>query len=108
MAAPISWTARTSVVSARITAPHGSIAAPAVWSAGDGVLVALEGDGANCPTDAPGKGLPVLKFIANRAPASDTKWCNKVVSFSGGPIATTDGRSDPMVFGHGAYGDQRL
>ena len=96
------------IVSAHITPMH-AIASPAVWSAGDGVLVALEVDGANCPPDAPGKGLLVLKIRADPAPAIDTQWCNRVGSFSGSPIVTTtDGRSDPIVFGLGSHGDNRL
>ncbi len=86
-----------------------AIASPAVWSAGGGVLVALEVDGANCPPDAPGKGLLVLKIRADPAPAIDTLWCNKVVSVAGAPIVTTtDGRSDPIVFALGSQGEGRL
>jgi hypothetical protein len=85
------------------------IASPAVWSDGDGVLVALEVDGANCPPDAPGKGLLVLKIRADPAPAIDTQWCNKVISVAGAPIVTTtDGRSDPIVFALGSQGEGRL
>jgi hypothetical protein len=86
-----------------------AIASPAVWSAGDAVFVALEVDGANCPPDAPGKGLLVLKVRADPAPAIDTAWCNKVSSHMGSPIVTTsDGRSNPIVFALGALGDNRL
>jgi outer membrane protein assembly factor BamB len=66
-------------------------------------------DGANCPPDPSGKGLLVLKISADPAPAISTAWCNKVVSYGGGPIDTpTDGRSNPIVFGLGAHGDNRL
>jgi hypothetical protein len=96
------------LASAHVT-PMRAIASPAVWSAGDGVFVALEVDGANCPPDAPGKGLLVLKISADPAPAISTAWCNKVVSYGGAPIVTTtDGRSNPIVFGLGAHGDNRL
>jgi len=96
------------LASAHVT-PMRAIASPAVWSAGDGVFVALEVDGANCPPDSPGKGLLVLKISADPAPAISTGWCNKVVSFNGAPIVTTtDGRSNPIVFALGSYFDNRL
>jgi len=96
------------LVSAHIT-PQRAIASPAIWSSGDGVFVAVEVDGANCPAEAPGKGLLVLEVRADPAPAIDTVWCNKVSSFGGSPIVTTtDGRSNPIVFALGSYGDKRL
>jgi hypothetical protein len=86
-----------------------AIASPAVWSAGDGVLVALQVVGLNCPPDAQGKGLLVLKIRADPAPAIDTQWCSKVTSYGGSPIVTTtDGHSDPIVFALGSHGDNRL
>ena len=86
-----------------------TIASPAVWPAGDGVLVALEVEGVNCPPDKPGKGLLVLKIRADPAPAIDTAWCGSVASVHGSPIVTTtDGRSDPIVFAIGAQGDGKL
>jgi PQQ-like domain len=89
--------------------PMRIIAAPAVWSAADGVFVALQDDGANCPPDQPGKGLLVLKIRADPAPAIDTAWCGAVSSYGGSPIVTTtDGRSNPIVFALGAAGDRRL
>ena len=85
------------------------IAAPAVWSDGDGVFVAFQNDGANCPPDKPGKGLLVLKIRAEPMPAIETAWCGAVPSYSGSPIVTTtDGRSNPIVFALGAWGDGRL
>jgi outer membrane protein assembly factor BamB len=89
--------------------PLRIVAAPAVWSADDGVFVALQDDGANCPPDKQGKGLVVLKIRAEPTPAIDTAWCGAVVSFSGSPIVTTtDGRSNPIVFALGGAGDGRL
>ena len=89
--------------------PQRIIASPAVWSAGDGVFVAFQNDGANCPPGKPGKGLVVLKIRADPAPAIDTAWCDNVASYAGSPIVTTtDGRSNPIVFALGALGDNRL
>ena len=96
------------LASAHVT-PAQAIASPAVWSAGDGVYVALEVVGANCPPEAPGKGLLVLKISADPALAISTAWCNQVASYGGAPIVTTtDGRSNPIVFSLGAHGDNRL
>jgi outer membrane protein assembly factor BamB len=82
-----------------------TIASPAVWAAADGVFVALEVEGANCPPETPGKGLLVLKVRADPAPAITTAWCGSVASIHGSPIVTTtDGRSNPIVFAIGAAG----
>jgi hypothetical protein len=82
-----------------------TIASPAVWTAVDGVFVALEVEGVNCPTETPGKGLLVLKIRVDPAPAITTAWCGSVASIHGSPIVTTtDGRSNPIVFAIGAAG----
>ena len=82
---------------------------PAVWTADDGVFVAMEWEGANCPPEKPGKGLLVLKIRADPAPAITTAWCGSVANVHGSPIVTTtDGRSNPIVFAIGVMGDSRL
>ena len=48
----------------------GAMASPAVWSVGDGVFLALQGSGVNCPPDKAGKGLVALK-ISHRSRARD-------------------------------------
>lgn len=86
-----------------------TIGAPAVWAANDGVYVALQDNGAKCPSDKPGKGLVVLKIRADPAPAIDTAWCASVPSLNGSPIVTTtDGRSNPIVFMVSPRNDGRL
>jgi hypothetical protein len=96
------------VASAQVTSARAA-ASPAVWGVGDGVFVAFQVGGANCPPDTPGTGLLVLKIVADPQPQISTAWCNKVVSHSGSPIVTTaDGRSDPIVFALGSYFDNRL
>jgi outer membrane protein assembly factor BamB len=96
------------LASAQVTSARAA-ASPAVWSAGDGVFVAFQVGEANCPPDAAGTGLLVLKIVADPAPAISTAWCNKVVSHSGSPIVTTtDGRSNPIVFALGSYLENRL
>jgi outer membrane protein assembly factor BamB len=82
-----------------------TIGSPAVWAAADGIFVALEVEGVNCPPETPGKGLLVLKIRADPAPAITTAWCGSVASVHGSPIVTTtDGRSNPIVFAIGAAG----
>jgi hypothetical protein len=79
--------------------------APAVYPAGDGVFVAFQGQGANCPTTRGGGNLTVLHIRAGSPPSLDTAWCG---AFKGGgsPIATTtDGRANPIVWIVGAEGD---
>ena len=57
------------LTSARVTT-NVAITGPAVWSAGDSAFVALQGDGARCPSDKPGQGLIALK-ISRRPRAGD-------------------------------------
>jgi hypothetical protein len=86
-----------------------TIASPAVWTAGDSVFIALQGYGANCPPDKPGKGLVTLKIRADPLPAIETAWCAMVPGNRGTPIVTTtDGGLDPIVFIVGAEADNRL
>ena len=95
------------LASARVTT-NIAIASPAVWSAGDGVFVALQGDGAHCPPDKPGEGLIALKVRADPAPAMETAWCGSVAGAGSPIVTTTDGRSNPIVWIVGAEGDNRL
>ena len=95
------------LASARVTT-NIAIASPAVWSAGDGVFVALQGDGARCPANRPGQGLIGLRIRADPAPAIETAWCGSVDGNGSPIVTTTDDRSDPIVFIVGAEGDNRL
>jgi hypothetical protein len=80
--------------------------APAAYPAPDGVFVAFEGEGANCPGRR-GE-LTVLKIRADPSPTIATAWCGSVRG-RGSPIVTTnDGRSNPIVWMVGAEGDNRL
>ena len=95
------------LASARVTT-NVAIASPAVWSGADGALVALQGNGAQCPRGEPTDGLIALKIRADPAPSLATAWC-AAVDRAGSPIVTTtDGRSDPVVWVVGAEGDDRL
>jgi outer membrane protein assembly factor BamB len=96
------------VASAHVMA-NVTIASPAVWSAGDGMFVALQGYGANCPPDKTGKGLVALKIRIDPTPAIETAWCAAVPGNRGSPIVTTtDGSANPIVFIVGAEADNRL
>ncbi len=95
------------LASARVTT-NIAITSPAVWSAADGVFVALQGNGAHCPPGEPADGLIALKIRVDPASTIETAWCASV-SRAGSPIVTTtDGRSDPIVWVVGAEGDNRL
>ena len=95
------------LASARVTT-NIAITSPAVWSAPEGVLVVLQGDGAHCPPGRPGDGLIALKIRVDPKPEIETAWCGSLTG-AGSPIVTTaDGRSDPIVFVVGAEGDNRL
>jgi hypothetical protein len=96
------------VASAHVMA-NVTMTSPAVRSAGDGVFVALQGYGANCPPDKPGKGLVALRIRVDPAPAIETAWCAAVPGNRGSPIVTTtDGSANPIVFIAGAEADNRL
>ncbi len=84
------------------------IASPAVFSADGAVLVALQGDGAHCPPNRPGRGLIALKIRADPAPAMVAAWCGSVEGNGSPIVTTTDGRSNPIVLVMGAEGDDRL
>ncbi len=95
------------LASARVTT-NIAITSPAVWSADDGVFVALQGDGASCPPDKPGEGLIGLRIRADPVPSVKTAWCGSVAGNGSPVVTTTDGRSDPIVLIVGAQGDNRL
>ncbi len=96
------------LLSAHVMA-NRTMASPAIWGGDDGVFVAVQGYGANCPPDKTGKGLAALKIRANPAPSIETAWCAAVPGNRGSPIVTTtDGRADPIVFIVGAEADNRL
>jgi outer membrane protein assembly factor BamB len=91
-----------------IVAERSIITAPSVYPADDGVLVALQADGAQCPAANRGSGLVVLKIRAGPQPGVSTAWCGSARG-AGAPIATTtDGHSNPIVWILGAEGDNRL
>jgi hypothetical protein len=87
---------------------NNAITSPAVWSAADGVLVVLQGDGAHCPRGEPADGLIALKIRVDPAPMIETAWCGSVAHAGSPIVTTTDGRSDPIVLVVGAEGDNRL
>jgi len=80
--------------------------APVAYPAPDGVFVAFQGGGADCP---PRQGNPtVLEIRAGTPPTISTAWCG-ALSGRGSPIVTTtDGRSNSIVWIVGAEGDNRL
>jgi outer membrane protein assembly factor BamB len=96
------------LLSAHVMLPR-AVTSPAVWSDGDGVFIALDGRGANCPADKPGKGLVTLKIRVDPTPAIETVWCATVPNDKSSPIVTTtDGHTNPILFIIGADADNRL
>jgi outer membrane protein assembly factor BamB len=95
------------LTSARVTT-NITIASPAVWSTDDEAFVVLQGDGAHCPPDKPGRGLIALRIRANPSPTMDTAWCGAVPGNGSPIVTTTDRRSNRIVFVVGAGGDDRL
>lgn len=90
------------LLTAHVLTPR-AITSPAVWSDGEAVFVALDGDGANCPADKQGKGLVTLKIRVDPTPAIETVWCAAVPNRKSSPIVTTtDGHASPIVFIVGA------
>jgi hypothetical protein len=82
------------------------LTAPAVYPAGDGLFVAFQAPGAQCPKG--GDGLTVLRIQAGSPPAMTTAWCAAVRGRGSAMVTTTDGHSNPIVWIPGAEGDNRL
>ncbi len=82
--------------------------APAAYPAADGVLVAFQGPGANCPTGRGGNNLTVLHIRTGSPPSLDTAWCGAFKGEGSPIVTTTDGHANPMVWIVGAEGDGLL
>jgi hypothetical protein len=82
--------------------------APAAYPAADGVFVAFQGPGANCPTTRSGGNLTVLHIRAGSPPSLDTAWCGAFKGEGSPIVTTTDGRANPIVWIVGAEGDGLL
>ena len=81
--------------------------APANFPGGDGVYVAFQGRGMDCPA---GKGgdLTVLKISPGSPPDLRVAWCAAVGGRGAPIVTTTDGHANPIVWIVGAEGDNRL
>jgi len=82
--------------------------APAAYPSADGVFVAFQGNGANCPTTQSGGNLTVLHIRAGSPPSLDTAWCGAFKGAGSPIVTTTDGRANPIVWIVGAEGDGLL
>lgn len=82
--------------------------AAAGFPAGDGVFIAFEGPGSDCPVGSASGGLTVLKIASGTPPTLTTAWCGAVNGRGAPIVTTTDGRNNPTVWMLGAEGDDRL
>ena len=82
--------------------------APAAYPAADGVFVAFQGPGANCPTAQGSGNLTVLHIRAGSPPSLETAWCGAFRGEGSPIVTTTDGRANPIVWIVGAEGDGLL
>jgi hypothetical protein len=81
---------------------------PAAYPADDGVFVAFQSPGANCPAARGGDNLTVLHIRASSPPSLDTAWCGAFKGEGSPIVTTTDGRANPIVWIVGAEGDGLL
>jgi outer membrane protein assembly factor BamB len=111
--------------------------APAVYPASDGMFVAFQGEGIDCPVQSTTweasfthflqyvephvvgrlvrkvfkteeKELTVLKIRAGSPPTIETSWCGALRGAGSPIVTTTDGHSSPVVWIVGAEGDNQL
>ncbi len=82
--------------------------APAVYPAADGVFVAFQGQGTDCPTRRLDNDLIVLKIRSGAPPGMTTAWCGAFRGTGSPIVTTTDGRANAIVWVVGAEGDNRL
>ena len=80
--------------------------APAAYPAPEGVFVAFQGEGANCPVRE--GNLTVLEVRPGARPTISTAWCAAMRGRGSPIVTTTDGRSNAIVWIVGAEGDNRL
>ena len=95
-------------VAAALVATYPIRTAPAAYPGGDGVFVAFQGQGSDCPAPRRDNNLTVLKINAGSAPSIATAWCGAFKGEGSPVVTTTDGRSNPIVWIVGAEGDGRL
>jgi PQQ enzyme repeat len=84
------------------------ITAPVVYPSADGVYIAFQGSGANCPAKGKDSGLTVLQIRPRSRPMISTAWCAPLQGVGSPIVTTTDGHSNPIVWISGAEGDNRL
>lgn len=84
------------------------LTSPAAYPAGDGLFVAFQAPGTQCPNSGAGNGLTVLQIKAGSPPTMTTAWCGALRGRGAAMVTTTDGQSNPIVWVLGAEGDNRL
>jgi hypothetical protein len=84
------------------------LTSPAAYPAGDGLFVAFQAPGTQCPHAGADNGLTVLHIKAGSPPTMTTAWCGAMRGRGSAMVTTTDGHSAPIVWIPGAEGDNRL
>jgi hypothetical protein len=95
-------------LAAALVANYPIRTAPAAYPGGDGVFVAFQGQGADCPAPRRDNNLTVLKISGGSPPSITTAWCGAFRGEGSPVVTTTDGRANPIVWIIGAEGDGRL
>ncbi len=84
------------------------ITGPATYAQPDGIIVAISGNGINCPAPGGNIALTVVKVTAQPAPAINTLWCASLMTNGSPMITTTDGVANPIVWVVSNNGDRQL
>lgn len=95
-------------LAARSIATRPIRTAPVAYPADDGVFVAFQGEGTDCPTRRPDNDLIVLKIRAGAPPGMTTAWCGAFRGAGSPIVTTTNGRANAIVWIVGAEGDNQL
>ena len=90
-----------------LVSTHAIRTAPAAYPGSDGVYVAFQGRGADCPTPRRDNDLTVLKIRGGSPPSITTAWCGTFRGEGSPVVTTTDGHSNPIVWILGAEETER-
>ncbi|HLZ07639.1 MAG TPA: hypothetical protein VKT80_03560, partial [Chloroflexota bacterium] len=93
------------IASAQVTS-LGIITAAAAYTTTMGSYVVFPGNGTGCTTT--GNDLVALRISTSSPPRISTAWCARQDGKASPIVTTTDGHTDPLVWGFGAEGGGRV